>query len=227
MQARPIREEAADRFWINGGCLRITQYKAITYVIDSLDAIRAYNPRVNDQPSTASESTQYTGRKFRVVRRDVPTTCGRTKSVDLVRHPGAVVILPLLSDDEIIMIRNFRYTLDRDVWELPAGTLDVAGEPIIEAAARELEEEAGYRAGRLAPLCVIHPSPGMLDERIEAFVATGLQQTRQQLEPTERITVENVKWCDAIEMCRSGEITDAKTQVALFQWQMQREGKAE
>ncbi len=175
---------------------------------------------MTDLPPANSESTLYTGRKFRVVRRDVHTSEGRTRGVDIIRHPGAVVILPLLSDDEIIMIRNFRYTLDRDVWELPAGTLDVAGEPPIDAAARELAEEAGYRANRLVPLCAMHPSPGFLDERIEAFVATGLQQTRQQLEPIERITVEAVKWSDAIEMCRTGEITDAKTQVALFQWQL-------
>jgi len=182
---------------------------------------------VTDLSPPISESTLYTGRKFRVVRREVPTPDGRTTGVDIIRHPGAVVILPLLSDDEIIMIRNFRYTLDREVWELPAGTLDVAGEPSIDAAARELEEEAGYRANRIAPLCEMHPSPGFLDERIEAFVATDLQRTQQRLEPTERIIVETVNWSDAVAMCRAGDITDAKTQVALFQWQLQRDNKAE
>ena len=186
-----------------------------------------YNPPVTEKNTLISESTPFTSRKFRVVRRTVATADGRPRDIDIIRHPGAVVILPLLSDDEIVMIRNFRYTLDRDVWELPAGTLDVPGESSLAAARRELEEEAGYRAQRLEALCVMHASPGFLDEQIEAFVATDLARTQQALEPTERITVETVKLHDALEMCQRGDITDAKTQVALFQWRLQRDMKAE
>ena len=157
-------------------------------------------------------------RKFEVVRRSV----NDDRSVDVIVHPGAVVVLPLLSDDEIIMLRNYRPAVERELWELPAGTLDVAGESPRDAALRELEEEAGHRAGQLDLLCAFYPSPGVMTELIRAYVATDLTRTTQQLEPGEQIVVETMKAATALAMVRDGRIMDAKTIITLMWWEMGR-----
>ncbi|MBK8268964.1 MAG: NUDIX hydrolase [Planctomycetes bacterium] len=157
-------------------------------------------------------------RKFTVVRKQVRASDGSTRDIDVVRHPGAVVVLPLLSADEVLMIRNFRHTLDRELWELPAGTLDEPGESPIDAAARELEEETGYRAGRIDPLGEFYPSPGFLNELIHAYVATDLTKTEQRLEPLEMIHVETVARDEAVRMAYDGRLLDAKSIITLLRW---------
>ncbi|MCB9851844.1 MAG: NUDIX hydrolase [Phycisphaerales bacterium] len=169
-----------------------------------------------------SDDVIFETRKFRVVRRSIKTRDGGIRDTHLIRHPGAVVILPVLTDGSIVMIRNFRHTLGRELWELPAGTLDQAGELPDAAALRELEEEAGYRADKIRLLCELHPSPGVMDERILAYVATGLAKTAQRLEPGEHIDVELVPFERAMAMATDGTITDAKTLVALFRWEHER-----
>lgn len=164
------------------------------------------------------EQVIYTSRKFTVVRHPVRTRGGGSVEVDFVRHPGAVVILPVLSDDELVMIRNFRHAIDRELWELPAGTLDAAGEAPELAAHRELEEETGYQAGRMTKLCEFYPSPGMLSERMLVFVAEHLTKSAPKLEETEQITTHTMKAGDAIAMALDGRIEDAKTIVSLLRW---------
>ncbi len=166
--------------------------------------------------------TLLTSCKFDVVRKPFQDREGRPREHDIIIHPGAVVVLPLLSDDELIMIRNFRPALDRELWELPAGTLDVPGEPPGEAAARELEEETGYRAAVMEPLCEFHTSPGVMTELIRAFVARDLTETEQRLDPTEQITVETLDLREALSMVGDGRITDAKTMICLMRWDTQR-----
>ncbi|MCA9254438.1 MAG: NUDIX hydrolase [Phycisphaerales bacterium] len=173
------------------------------------------SPRIEDR-------IEFTSRKFRVVSRTVTTNAGRPHDVHVIRHPGAVVILPVLDGDRIVLIRNHRATLEKTLWELPAGTLDKPGEAPDVAARRELEEEAGYQADKLRWLCEMHPSPGVMDERIIAYVATGLTKTSQRLEPAERIEVEIVSADQAMRMATDGTITDAKTLVALFRWDHER-----
>lgn len=163
-------------------------------------------------------------RKFEVVRRMCEGRDGVLRAMDIVVHPGAVVILPLIDDRQCLMLRQWRPTLQKELWELPAGTLDVPGEPPEVAAARELEEETGHVAGAIRYLCEFYPSPGILTELIRAYVATDLRKTEQHLEPTERITVETVKVADAMEMVRDGEITDGKTIITLCRWAMETGG---
>ena len=177
---------------------------------------------MNPAAANAKDTSIFESRKFRVVQAAIETPDGEIRHTHLIRHPGAVVILPLLPDDDIVMIRNYRQTLDRELWELPAGTLDQPGEPPEHAAVRELEEEAGYRAGHLRRLCDMHPSPGVMDERIIAYVATDLTKTTQQLEPAEQIEVEVVSADKAMQMATDGTITDAKTLVTLFRWNHER-----
>jgi ADP-ribose pyrophosphatase len=160
-------------------------------------------------------------RKFDVCRIPVPTRDGLDRQYEIIVHPGAVVMLPLLSANECILIRNFRRAVSRELWELPAGTLDVPGEPPEQAAARELEEEIGYRPATLTPLCEFYTSPGILTELIRAYVATGLTKTRQNLGATEEIMVETVKVSEALAMVRDGRIVDAKTIATLLRWNLE------
>src|SRR5262245_16803471 len=95
-------------------------------------------------------------RKFTVNRKLLTGSDGRPHDYDYIVHPGAVVILPLLDGNQCVLIRNYRPAIGRELWELPAGTLDVPGEPLEAAAARELEEETGYRAARLEKLCYFY-----------------------------------------------------------------------
>jgi len=157
----------------------------------------------------------YTGRLFSVaIRRGVDET-GRAYEKEIVRHPGAVLIVPRLDDERVVMIRNHREAVDENLWELPAGKLE-PGEPPIEAAGRELIEETGYRAGRLEKLTEFYTSPGFADELMHVYVATDLVPDEQRLEPGERITVEIVAVADALNMIRDGEIRDGKTIVGLL-----------
>ena len=161
-------------------------------------------------------------RKFDVVRRQTPDRDGKLHTHEIILHPGAAVILPLLDAETCVMIRNTRPSIERELWELPAGTLDKEGESFAEAAARELEEETGYRAGRLEHLCAFYTSPGFLTEMLHAYVATDLKHSHQQLEDGERIIVEKVRLSEAVEMCLDGRIVDGKTMIALMHWELHR-----
>ncbi len=159
--------------------------------------------------------TVFRGVKFDVERRSVPTADGGTAVREVVVHPGAVVVLPLLDDGRIVMIRNHRFAVEETLWELCAGTLE-EGESPAETAARELVEETGYRASRLEPLTTFYTTPGICTERMHAFLATGLTEVGQDLEDTERIEVEAVTPGRALEMVRSGEVRDGKTIATLL-----------
>ena len=147
---------------------------------------------------------------------------GQERAYEIVAHPGAVVILPLLNGERCVMIRNYRPAVERELWELPAGTLDMPSEEPAAAALRELEEETGYRAGKLTPLCEFYSSPGILDELLRAFVATDLTKTQQNLDPTEQIRVEPMNITEALAMIRDGRIVDGKTIATLLRWNMER-----
>lgn len=165
-----------------------------------------------------TRETVFQGVKFDVERRHVPTHDGGTAVREVVVHPGAVVVLPLLDDGRIVMIRNHRFAVGETLWELCAGTLEPGEEPIVTAA-RELIEETGYEAGRIEPLTMFYTSPGICDERMFAFVATDLSEVGQQLEATEQIEVELLTRDAAKALARSGQIRDGKTLATLLFWE--------
>jgi len=143
------------------------------------------------------------------------TRDGATLRREVVRHPGAVVVLPLLSDGRIALIRNRRIAVEKDLWELPAGTLE-PGEDPARCAARELEEEAGYEAGRIEKIGAFYTTPGMTDELMRAFLATDLREVGQRLEADEQIEVHTVDIPEAFRMIADGELMDAKSMLALL-----------
>ena len=133
---------------------------------------------------------------------------------DVVVHPGAVVVLPVLDEERIVMIRNFRYTVGRELWELPAGTRESGEEPI-DTARRELEEETGFRARTLEPMMVFYTSPGILTEQMQAFRATDLTAVGQRLEVSERIVVETIGLEEVRRKLLAGQLEDGKTIAVL------------
>lgn len=157
----------------------------------------------------------YQGIRFDIHAVDLPGQDGRLVQREVLVHPGAVVILPILDQDHVVLIQNERFAVGRTLWELPAGTLE-SGEPIDLCAARELEEETGYRATRLEKLTRFYASPGIINEEMHAYLGTGLTRVGQDLDDSERITVHALPWKQVMEMVRSGEIRDGKTLATLL-----------
>lgn len=169
---------------------------------------------------TPNEEELLVARRFRVVRHRQRLANGQEVVRDIVHHPGSVVILPLVEPDRVALIRNERVAVGRPLVELPAGTLEPHEDPA-ETARRELTEETGYRAERVERLGEWFMSPGILNERMYAFVASGLTPGPTALEAGEEIELLVVTWPQALGMIRSGEIADAKTIAALLMYRLQ------
>lgn len=159
------------------------------------------------------EDVLLVARKFSVVRRVIRKN-GKDSTREIIVHPGAVVILPILDERWIVMIRNFRVAAQEELWELPAGTLE-QGESAIQTARRELEEETGYRAGHFVPMGTFHTSPGVMTELMHTFIATELSLGAQHLDEEEQIAVEVIELEHARRMLVNLELRDAKTIAAL------------
>lgn len=160
-------------------------------------------------------------RRFTVVRQHFMTADGRDHVRETVQHPGAVVILPLLDDGRVCLIRNYRVAVGQTLVELPAGTLEPPEAPATTAA-RELEEETGFRADRIELLCQFFISPGILNERMHLYLATGLKPGPARLEAGEQIEPWLVDWSEALAMADDGRIQDAKTLASLFWYDRRR-----
>jgi len=157
--------------------------------------------------------------RFEVVRKVQTTPDGKTLAREIVCHPGSVVLLPLLEDGRVVLIRNYRVAVEDWLVELPAGTLSRGEEPLA-AAHRELAEETGYRARSLELLLSFYPSPGILDERMHLFLATGLDPGPTELDAGEQIEPCLVPWPEALQMARDGRIRDAKTLTGLLYYEV-------
>jgi ADP-ribose pyrophosphatase len=160
--------------------------------------------------------TIHEGRIFRVERDEVRMPTGRTVTMDIIRHRGSVVMVPEPRRGEVILIRQFRYVINRWIWELPAGSLE-PGEQPARAARRECEEEIGWRPRKLERLGMYYPTPGFCDERMIFFACRDLvrpshppdQDLDEQIEP--RTFTMREAW----ELVRDGEVVDMKTVVGL------------
>lgn len=132
---------------------------------------------------------------------------------EVVRHPGACAVVALTPDGDVLLVRQFREAIRKELLEIPAGIFDVEGETGAECAARELLEETGYRATMLEPLCSIYTSPGFTDERIEIYLAEAEPSGVPADEPIEVVIMPLSDTRSAIER---GDIVDAKTVVGLL-----------
>ena len=157
----------------------------------------------------------YEGKKLKVSVETIRLPDGRETEREVIRHPGAVAIAPLIAPGEVILIKQFRYCVGKVLWEIPAGTLE-EGETPIECAQRELIEESGYRAGKLEPMGGFFPTPGICTEYLSVFLATELEPCQAAPDADEVITVHRVSLDEALRMIDDGEIVDAKTIVGLL-----------
>src|SRR5512144_3014202 len=141
---------------------------------------------------------------------------GHVGTREYLRHPGAVMIIPLLDEQHVLLERQFRYPLGRSIVEFPAGKID-AGEPPFECAKRELLEETGYVARRWSYLGGLHNAIAYSDEKIEIFLAEGLELTGDATpDAGETLEVFEAPWRQLLEWVRDGSVTDVKTMVGAF-----------
>lgn len=157
----------------------------------------------------------HSGRVFELYVDNVTLENGVTIDMDIIRHPGAAAIVPLTAQGRVLLIRQFRYAVGADIWEIPAGTLH-PGESPLACARRELEEEVGILAGKWSTLGAITPVPGYSDEVIHLFVAREHSPGRRRLDADELLEVQEVSFDDALSMITAKSIRDAKTIVALL-----------
>ena len=169
-------------------------------------------------PERLSHERMFDGTVFDVDRDLVRMPNSREVMVDVVRHPKSVVLLPVPAPGHIIMVRQYRYAVNRWLWELPAGSVD-AGEQPEAAARRECHEEIGQVPETVVRLAALHPTPGYCDEEMLFFRLSGLTEPPEGAEAEqdedEDIEVGTFTIGDAREMVRRGEITDMKTVAGL------------
>jgi 8-oxo-dGTP pyrophosphatase MutT (NUDIX family) len=160
----------------------------------------------------------YAGRIFRLEVDRVTLPTGHTLDMEVVRHPGSVVLIPMPAPGQVVLIRQYRYSLDRYIWELPAGSLK-PGEDPDAAASRECEEEIGLVPGRIERLQAFYPTPGFCDELMNYYRCTGLRapnpDSTAQKDEDEDIEPRTFMVEEARALVSSGEIVDLKTVAGL------------
>ena len=170
-------------------------------------------------PDLKDSRVIYNGRVFNITIDDVAYPDGRIVRMEVVRHRGSVVLLPMTAPDRILLVRQYRYVVDEWLWELPAGTLE-PNESLDAAALRECHEEVGKIAAKAQKLVSYFPSPGFCDEVMHFFLLTGLRDRRPgeaapHQDPDEVLQVKEFAVQDVRNLIRIGEIRDMKTAVGL------------
>jgi ADP-ribose pyrophosphatase len=165
--------------------------------------------------TTLSSKTVYRGKLLHLLEDTVRLPDGKTAVREYVRHPGAVMMIPLLDEATVILIRQFRYAVGRHFIEIPAGKIDPGEEPLATAR-RELVEECGFEAGSWRRITTIHPCIGYSDERIEVYLARDLKDVGHAPDDGEFVEVMPVPLKQALQWVEQGRITDAKTVIGLM-----------
>ena len=141
---------------------------------------------------------------------------GKPAIREVIRHVGAVGVIPVTEDGKVLVERQFRYPLNRVITEIPAGKLDSFTEDRLSAAKRELEEETGYTAAEWIDMGDYYPTPAYCDERMTLYLARGLSLGQRHLDEDEFLNFAFVPLSDLVDAVMSGRITDGKTQVAVL-----------
>lgn len=166
-----------------------------------------------------TERVVYAGTLITAAQAVFEDPSGGTFERDVVHHPGAVVVVPVLEGgDKVLMVRQYRAAIDADLFELPAGKRDVADEPVELTAHRELAEEVGMKAGRMTQIAEFYNSPGFCDEHSFLFMATDLESCDSSAQGVEEehMTVETLALADVPAMIADGRLTDAKSIIGLL-----------
>lgn len=165
----------------------------------------------------------FSGKVINVYVEEVELPNGKTSKREVVKHPGAVAVIPMTNDGKLVLVRQYRKALERVLVEIPAGKLEKGEEPLVTAR-RELEEETGYSAKSMRHLVSFYTSPGFADELIHLYVAEGLTKLEDaaSLDEDEFVDLLEVTLEEALEMLEKQEIYDAKTTYALQYLQLER-----
>lgn len=157
----------------------------------------------------------FDGKVVKLFVDEVELPDGQIATREIVRHPGAVCVVPLTDEGEVVMVKQFRYPFEEVLLEIPAGKLE-PGEDPLEAVKRELEEESGAVAGKIEYIGELYTTVAIFDEKIQMYLATDLTFTNAHPDTDEFITSEKIPLSILINMVMNGEIKDAKTQIALL-----------
>lgn len=157
-----------------------------------------------------SSETLFKGRVFVLKRDRVAEPSGIIAVREIIAHPGSVVVLPVLADGRIVLIRQYRHAAGQYLWELVAGHKE-PNESVATGVHRELMEETGYTAKRIRKMLEVYPSPGLLGERMDIFLAEGLTKGRARPEDDEKITQRAITLKEAERWIKSGKIRDSKS----------------
>lgn len=158
----------------------------------------------------------FDGAVLHVVKDKILLPDGNTSYREFCLHKGAVAVIPITDENEVILVRQFRYAHHREFLEIPAGKFDFIGEDPLEAAKRELSEETGATAKKFVYLGVLDTTPALIDEKIHMFLAEGLTFGESHPDEDEFLSVEKTPLKELVEMVMNGEIRDAKTQIAIL-----------
>jgi ADP-ribose pyrophosphatase len=167
-------------------------------------------------PVVRSSRSVHDGRIVKLSLEEVTLPNGNTVTLEVIRHPGASAVVPVDAAGNVVLVRQYRHATGSWLLEVPAGKLDHPGESPEDCARREVEEETGYRPGRLIPLGWIWTTPGFTNEKIWLFVALDLVPSRSNLQSDEVLTVETLALDEAVRRAATGEITDGKSVCALL-----------
>ncbi len=167
------------------------------------------------EEKTLSSTYIYKGRIISLRQDKVKLPDGRETIREIVEHPGAVVILALTDDEEVVMIRQFRKPADEALWELPAGKVE-PGENLKNCARRELEEETGYYPRKIRKLITFFSTPGFCNEKLTLFLAEDLEKRNKNEDADEFIEVELIKQNEALKLVEENIIKDAKTIIGIL-----------
>lgn len=158
----------------------------------------------------------FDGRILHLFEDTVTLPNGKPAFREVIRHVGAVCVIPVTEDGKVVVERQFRYPIDRVITEIPAGKLDSRQEPRLEAAKRELLEETGITAENWQELGLFYPAAAYCDEAITMYLATGLRFGERKLDDDEFLNVELVPLKELVDEVMVGKIPDAKTQLAVL-----------
>lgn len=170
---------------------------------------------MEEHAQVISSVERFKGRVFRVRTDEIEFDDGARARLDIVEHPGSYAIIPLLEPDRIVLVRQYRHAAGRALWEIPAGTAE-PNEDVLTGALRELAEETGYRAASARSIGTFYMTPGFCDEMMHLIVAENLTAGSQSLDEDERIVVQTFTIEEAETLLALGEISDAKTLLALL-----------